>query len=190
MMVIVFGGYFLLRNWNGDVVPLITIGAVVVAGVLVYRVYQSRTERSRIDKIERADVASLTEQVEEMLAETANRILDVEGRPGLVASSEAGDHFQKAVSTFTSVDEGLGAATSTYRLRALVSQLDEALWRLDAAQAVLDGRDVPPRPEVARPSTSPRTSAPSSSMTSLSREAVTRWVDGGSSGHHRRRRSC
>ena len=189
MMVIVFGGYFLLRNWNGDTTLLIAVGGIAIAGVLLYRVYQSRVERTRADKIERADVASLTEQVEGMLAETANRILDVEGRPGLVVSSEAGDHFHKAVATFTSVDEGLNGATSTYQLRRLVSQLEEALWRLDAAEAVLEGRELPPRPEVARRTASPRSPSSGSSMSSLSREAVSKWIDGGSSGHHRRR-SC
>ncbi len=192
MMAIVFGAYFLLRNWNGDVTLLIAIGGVAVAGVLVYRVYQSRVERTRADKIERADVASLKEQVEGMLADTANRILDVEGRPGLIASPEAGDHFQEAVSKFVSVDEAFGTATSTYQLRALVSQLEEALWRLEAAEAVLNGQEVPPRPEASRrPSSSQLRSSSAPSMTSLSRDAVTKWVDGGSSGgHHRRRRSC
>jgi len=191
MMAIVFGAYLLLRNWNGDVTLLIAVGGVAVAGVLVYRVYQSRVERTRADKIERADVASLKEQVERMLAETANRILDVEGRPGLVVSPKAGDHFQKAVSKFVSVDEAFGTATSTYQLRALVSQLDEALWRLEAAEAVVNGQDVPPRPEAPQPSRTQLPSASSSSMTSLSRDAVTKWVDGGSDGsHRRRRRSC
>ena len=190
MMVIVFGGYFLLRNWNGDVVPLIAIAGVVIAGVVAYRVYQARTERVRADKIERADVSSLTEQLEGMLAKTANRILDVEGRPGLSSSSEANANFQSAVSTFVSVDEDLDGAASTYRLRALVAELDDALWRLDAAEALLNGEEPPPRPEIAR-QRSTRESSASSSMTSLSRDAVTRWVDGGSSGgHRRRRRSC
>ena len=190
MMVIVFGAYFLLRNWNGDVVPLIAIGGVVVAGVLAYRVYQSRTERVRADKIERADVASLTDQVEVMLAKTANRILDLEGRPGLASSSEANEHFQSAVSTFVSADEDLDGATSTYRLQALVSELDDALWRLDAAEALLDGEEPPPRPEMARKRSTREPSTPSS-MTLLSRDAVTRWVDSGSRGdHRRRRRSC
>lgn len=190
-MAVAFGAYFLLRNWNGDVTLLIAVGGIAVAGVLAYRVYQSRVERTRADKIERADVASLKEQVKGMLADTANRILEVEGRPGLIASPEAGDHFQKAVSIFVSVDEAFGTATSTYQLRALVSQLDEALWRLEAAEAVVNGQDVPSRPETPQPSRTQLPSTSSSSMTSLSRDAVTKWVDGGSGSNHRRhRRSC
>jgi hypothetical protein len=189
MMLIVFGAYFLLRNWNGDVIPLVAVGGVALAGVLGYRVYRSRTERQRAEKVERANVAALTEQVEGMLADTANRILEVEGRAGLVTSSEASDYFQRAVSTFVSVDERLESAGSVFQLQRLVSDLDDALWRLASARAILDGNEIPPRPSATH--AVPSTPSKSATMTMLSRDAVSRWVDGGSSrGHGRRRRSC
>lgn len=186
VMLIVFAGYFLLRNWNGDVIPLIAIGGAALAGILVYQVYRSRTERQRAEKVERADVAALGEQVEAMLADTANRILEVEGRAGLVTSSEANEYFQSAVASFVSVDEKLETAVSAFQLQRLVSELDDALWRLVAARAVLDGDAIP-----ARPSATPAVSSTPATISVLSRDAVSRWVDGGSAGgHRRRRRSC
>jgi len=189
MMFIIFAAYFLFRNWSGSVLPLIAVGGVAVVGMLAYRAYRTRAERRRAERIDRADVAALREQVESMLADTANRVLDVEGRPGLVMSTEANDYFQRAVSTFVSVDEKLDAAVSTYELRSLLSELEDALWRLGAAQAILDGRDLPTRPEAASTSASRKSSGRSMSAVSLA--AVSRWIDGGSRGsHHGRRRSC
>ncbi len=197
MMLILVGAYVLFRNWNGDVVPLLVIGGVAVVGVLAYRAYQSRQERIRAEKIERADASALTEQVESLLAETANRILDVEDRPGLIVSEEANEYFQRAVSTFVSVDEKLEDATATYQLRRLVSDLEDALWRLDAAQAVMDGEPVPPkRGSTGVPSSRSGSSSGAGAMTTSSREVVSRWVDdrgdhGDGHGHRRRkRRSC
>jgi hypothetical protein len=189
MMAIILGGYFLFRFWNGGILPLIGLGVLAVVGVMAFRAYQSRALRLRADKVERADVASGTELVTAKLADTANRILEVESRPGLDMSPEANGYFQKAVSTFVSVDERFPTAASSYELGALVSELDDALWHLDSAEAVINGEAIPTRPQ--DPTSVGRNRGTPGLLSGLTRDAVAKWVDGGSGGAHRRRkRSC
>ncbi len=191
LMMVVVGGFLLFRLLNGNdggLVLILAIGAVVVVGLLVYRAYVSRQTRRRSELIERADVGSLTEKVESMLGDTANTILEVEDRPALSESPEATEHFQKAVATFASVDDRLEAATTVGQLRLLVSELDDALWGLDAAQAALDG-EAPPERTQTLPTPSPLPQR--ASIRESSSEAIARWMDGGSGRHHHRhRRSC
>jgi len=187
MMWIVIVGFVLLRRWNGDIVPVIAAAAVLVIGVIAYRAYQFRQQRQRAERIEETDIAFLEEKVESMLADMANRILEVEGHPGIAVTPEAGEYFHKAVATFVLVDEKLASAISVSQLRSLASQLDEALWQLDAAQAVLDGEELPARtqsPEPVAPSTA------SISLSAVSNDVVSKWVAGGSSAYRRRRRPC
>jgi hypothetical protein len=123
-----------------------------------------------------------------MLGDTANKILVVEDRPALSGSPEATQHFQKAVATFASVDDRLESAITVDQLRPLVTDLDDALWNLDAAQAVLDGEEPPAR---TRTLPVPPPTPESSTTRDSQRDAITRWMDGGSDRHHRRRgRSC
>jgi len=188
MMIIVIAGFLLFRQWNGDLVPLLAVGAVVLITLLTYRVYLSRRDRQRSELIERADIGSLTEKVESMLGDTANKILEVEDRPTLSDSPEATLHFQRAVSTFASVDDRLESTTTVGQLHLLVSELDDALWRLDAAQAVIDGETPPARAQTLPPPPPP---SPGGTIRDASGEAIARWTDGGARRRHRRHgRSC
>ncbi len=187
MMLIVVAGYFVLRRWNGDVVQLAAVAGVLGIGYFIYRAYRSRQEHQRASTIEKADVAALEEKVEALFADAANRILEVESHADLTATPDAGEYFQKAVTIFVSVDGRLSAATSSAQLRSLAVELDEALWQLTAAQALLDGEHPPVRSETPEPVVSPTGTV---FLSSASRDAVTRWVDGGSSDRRRRRRSC
>ena len=188
MMAIVVAGFLLFRVTDGNLLLVLAVGAVAVVGLLIYRAYVSRQDRRRSELIERADFGSLIEKVESMLGDTANKILELEDRPTLSETPEANRHFQKAVATFASVDDQLESATTVGQLRLLVSELDDALWGLDAAQAVLDGEELPERTRTlpAAPPSSRRITTRESSS-----EAIARWMDGGSGRHHRRRRrSC
>jgi hypothetical protein len=187
MMLIVIAVYFLVRRWNGDVVQLVAVAGVLGVGYFAYSAYRSRQEHQRAEKIEEADITALEAKVESMFADAANRILKVEGHHGLTVTPDAGEHFEKAVTIFVSVDGRLSAAVSSAQLRSLSAELDEALWQLTAAQALLDGEEPPTRSRTREPIVSPTDSA---TLSGASRDAVARWVDGSSSVRRRRRRSC
>ena len=188
MRMVVVAGFLLFRRGNGNLVPLLVVAAVVLIGLLIYRTYLSQRDRRRTEQIERADIDSLTEKVESLLGDAANKILEVEDRPALIASPEATEHFQEAVSSFGSVDDRLESATTVGQLRSLVSELDAALWRLDAAQAVLDGRAAPARTDTLPAAPRP---APDTTIRDASSEAIARWMDRGTRGRRRRHgRSC
>ena len=187
MMLIVVVAYVLVRRWNGDVVQLAAVAGVLALGYFAYSAYRSRQEDKRADRTEKADVAALEAKVESMFADVANRILDVEGRSGFTDTPEAGEHFHGAVTIFVSVDEKLDAAASSAQLRSISGELDEALWHLDATEALLDGGRLPTR---SKASDIVRSAPDSISLSLTSRKAVDRWVDGGSARRRRRKRSC
>jgi len=182
MMFIVVIGFFVFRFWNGNLLALLGLGAVVIIGLIAYQAYTTNRNRRRSEQNTRADVESLTTTVESMLGDTANAILEVEDRPTLSADPEATKHFQRAVTIFASVDDRLGTADTPEQLRLLVSDLDEALWRLGAAQALLDGEPVPEQKRPVPPTPAPRVTNRSSAG-----DAVARWTTGGSGRHQRRR---
>jgi hypothetical protein len=186
VMLIIVIGALVLRFRDGNLPILLGTGAVVVVGVLSYAAYSSGRDRRRAAAETDAAVAALTGTVESMLGDTANAILDVEDRPALSTDAVATEHFQRAVAIFLSVDDGFATAKTVEQLRLLISDLDEALWRLGAALAVLDG-EAPPERERS-PSRTPATRITTGESTG---DAVARWLDGGSGRRHRRRgRSC
>jgi len=191
MMLVIVGGFLLFRLVNSNDLNLIWVVAAVgiaVIGLLIYRALVARKDRQRRQLIERADVGSLTEKVESMLGDTANKILEVEDRPDLSDSREATRYFQKSVATFAAVDDRLESAVAVAQLRSLVAELDGALWGLDAAEAVLDGTPLPERTQTLPQTPAPR---PRTATRESSSDAIARWMDGGTGRHHGRRgRSC
>jgi len=182
VMFIIVIGALVLRFRDGNLPILLGAGAVVAVGVLSYGVCNNDRDRRRAEAETNAAVDALTGTVESMLGDTANAILEVEDRPTRSADPEATKHFQRAVTIFASVDDRLGTADTPEQLRLLVSDLDEALWRLGAAQALLDGEPVPEQKRPLPPTPVPRVTNRSSAG-----DAVARWTTGGSGRHQRRR---
>jgi len=191
MMLVVVGGFLLFRLVNGSDVNLLwvlAVAGIAVVALFIYRAFVSRKDRQRRELIERADVGSLTEKVESMLGDTANKILEVEDRPDLSDSREATRYFQKSVAAFASVDDRLESAVTVAQLRSLIVELDDALWGLEAAEAVLAGTPLPERTQTLPAEPTPR---PPTAIPLAPSEAIARWMDGGTGRHQRRRgRSC
>ncbi|MDX1449853.1 MAG: hypothetical protein R3246_12410, partial [Acidimicrobiia bacterium] len=90
-------------------------------------------------------------EIESQVAVVANQILELSDRPDLSANSEATGHFRRASEIFGSAEGRLAGASSTAEFAALADDLDDARWELAAAEALLDGRPVPDRPEASHP---------------------------------------
>lgn len=90
------------------------------------------------------------EKVQEQINAVANDIIDMEDEVRLADNDQADEFYQGAGATYTDVVETYPDASTPQSLIALSNKLDEAIWQLDSAEAVLDDRPPPPRPEPQR----------------------------------------
>ncbi|MEX1004596.1 MAG: hypothetical protein WD990_11300 [Acidimicrobiia bacterium] len=95
--------------------------------------------------------AEAKREIEAQVAVVANQILELSDRPDLASHSSATEHFRRATEMFGSAESRLREAATMASLEALADDLDDARWELAAAEALLDGRPVPDRPEEAHP---------------------------------------
>ncbi|MDF1595290.1 MAG: hypothetical protein P1T08_04210 [Acidimicrobiia bacterium] len=77
----------------------------------------------------------------------ANEILDLSDRVTVAENEVALAHFRAASDTFSEVTDAAETATALADLEALSDRLDRARWQLEAAEALIEGREVPPEPE-------------------------------------------
>lgn len=86
-------------------------------------------------------------EIQDQMARLANAILAFSDRVDADTSPEAVTHFRTATATYEEAERRLATAANGVELERLADDLDEARWELAAAEAVLEGREVPPRPE-------------------------------------------
>ncbi len=77
----------------------------------------------------------------------ANEILDLADKVTLSEQDQAEEYFRTASATFQTAQEQLDQATTLAELERLSDQLDTTRWQLEAAEAVVEGRPVPPEPD-------------------------------------------
>lgn len=132
----------------GSALPIGWIVAVVFIGYVVYRMWRNSEDD---DKASSRRVGEARREIEAQVAVVANQILELSDRPDLSANAEATAHFRAASEIFRAAEVRLAEAVTPQALAALADDLDDARWELAAAEARLDGREPPPRPEDAHP---------------------------------------
>jgi hypothetical protein len=128
-----------------SIIWLIVIGGVAY---MAYRMWKnSRDDEGAVGR----RFAEARREIEAQVGVVANQILELSDRPDLVANASATEHYRRATEVFGSAEKRLQEASTTASLEALADDLDDARWELAAAEALLDGRPVPDRPEEAHP---------------------------------------
>jgi hypothetical protein len=85
------------------------------------------------------------------LAEVANDILELEDEVAATDSQEVKEHYQRASATYAQAMDDNERATSLAKMLEVSRSLDLAIWELDCAEALLDGKPKPPKPEPPEP---------------------------------------
>ncbi len=127
------------------VLVLVVVGLVAVVAFVVWR-GNKRTGEAAAARLEEAK-----RKVQEQLDAVANDIIDLDAEISLSGNEQAREFYERASATYTEVNAALGDASTPQRLIELSTRLDEAIWELDAADAVLDGQPIPPKPEPPEP---------------------------------------
>lgn len=114
---------------------------LVALGVLGWFLLKRKAKRHDTGELERAR-AELSAQ----LATLATVIVENEDRINVSGNETAIGHFREANTTYNAVAERLKTVDNLVEMAELDDRLDRARWQLDAAEALVEGRAVPPEP--------------------------------------------
>ncbi len=124
---------------------VLVIAIVVIGGFLVLR-SGSEDKRFRARRVSTAR-AEITEQ----MAVIANEILAFSDRVDLPDHPDAVAHYRNASDTYAAAEIRMKTAGTWAELEKLSDDLDLARWEMAAAQAVIEGREMPARPDASPP---------------------------------------
>lgn len=128
---------------SGGGIPIIWV-LVIGGGAIALWAFISRRNRAR-------QVAGRMEEVKELakhkLDEVANDILAMEHEVSLSDDPEIKDHYQRASAMYSQAIEDNEGATTVAEMLEVSEELDVAIWELDCAEALLDGKPKPPKPK-------------------------------------------
>lgn len=157
---------------GGGLWIVLLILAVIIGGFafLAWRGSRSR-KRNAAEQL-----LGLKAKAQTQVDAIANDILDDEDEVAEANDPEATRHFEAATSTYSDASARLDRASTAKEVVDIAADLDEAIWHLDAAEAILDKKPVPSKPErptVPEPTPPPttpdqRSSAPASGSQGMS----------------------
>ncbi len=117
---------------------------VIIAGLIGFMLWRN-SRRAKDMAAGRVDEAKA--ELKGQLDVIANEILDLSDRVTVAENDEALAHYRTANDTYAEVIDASETAVSLADLEALSDRLDKARWRLEAAEALIEGRNVPVEPE-------------------------------------------
>lgn len=129
---------------SGNGLSVLLVIVVVIGAGIAFVVWWS----SRSSKRRRAEqLAQLKAKARAQIDAIANDILDDEDEIAEAKNPQATDHFEEATTIYSGAAERLDGADTATEVVEIASDLDDAIWHLDAAEAILDGRAIPDKPE-------------------------------------------
>jgi len=118
---------------------------IIGGGILLFMWWRRRKAAAAGPKLV-PEMIEAKEKVQEQINAVANDIIDMEDEVRLADNDQADEFYQAAGATYTDVVETFPGANSPENLLELANKLDQAIWQLDSAEAVLDGKPTPPQP--------------------------------------------
>lgn len=118
---------------------------VVIVGAVVVGIFMMMSRRSSARRAE-SRMAHVKGLAKEKLDEVANDILEMENEVSVTGDKEALSHYQRASALYSEAMEQTERATTVQEMVEVTGSLDLAIWELDCAEALLDGKPKPPKP--------------------------------------------
>lgn len=128
----------------------ISILWVLAIGAAAFGVWIFMSRRSRQKRIA-GHMEEIRTLAKEKLDEVANDILELEDEVAVSDSAEVKAHYQRASEMYSRAMEDNTRASSVREMLAVSEELDLAIWELDCAEALIDGKPIPPKPEPPKP---------------------------------------
>lgn len=120
---------------------VVIIGGAALVFFLVQRSSSQRAEKAA------ARLEDVKAKARDKLSEIADDIIEMEDEVELSGSGDIKAHYQRASATYTEALAQTETATDAGQMIEVIRKLDMAIWELDAAEALLDGKPVPEKPK-------------------------------------------
>jgi len=134
---------------SGAVWLLVIVGVLVAVAIAVWLVLRSR-RRQADQAAARAEIAPAEATVRELVDGAARRVLELSDRVAVPdVPPEAARLYEEGADRFLDFQDELEAADTRPELEAVYPRIVDAAWRLESAEALLDGRPAPPEPTAA-----------------------------------------
>jgi hypothetical protein len=127
------------------------IWLVVIASGALLIFSAMRSGSKKRSELATSELEKVKTMARDKLAEIANDIIQMEDEVELSDNPEIRAHYQKASTTYTEVLARTEAGPRAQEMIEVIRDLDSAIWELDAAEALLDGKPVPERPKPPEP---------------------------------------
>lgn len=127
------------------------IWLLVIAGGVVLVVTAWRRGARQRDEMAKGQLEKVRSKARQKLDEIANDIIELEDEVELSENTDVKSHYQRASATYTAAYAEIDGVGSAQEMVGLIAKLDTAIWELDAAEAILDGKPVPPKPAPPEP---------------------------------------
>ena len=132
---------------SGILIPVLLIGGVIVLVVVLMRKAKKGDEG-----IQQRRLVEARTEIKTQIDAVANRILELSDQVSLADNDVATEHYRAATATFDEAQGAFEQAQTLGKLEELSDRLDHARWQLEAADALTEGRPVPPEPQDRRAS--------------------------------------
>ncbi|MEX1125332.1 MAG: hypothetical protein WEE53_06665 [Acidimicrobiia bacterium] len=130
------------------------IWLVLGGGALMVMALMRSSSKKRAE-LASTEMEKVKTMAKDKLAEIANDIIEMEDEVALSDNPEVKAHYQEASTTYTQVLARTEKTPSAQEMVEVIRDLDSAIWELDAAEAVLDGKPVPEKPKPPEPKPPP-----------------------------------
>lgn len=123
---------------------------IIVGGIGLFAWWMIRRSKAKAAAQAQAQPADRIVQaravVQQQLDDVANDILDLSEEVQVADNPQADEYYQAAAATYDTATDQFETANDAQSIIDLSQRLDEAIWQLDAAEAILDGHPIPPKP--------------------------------------------
>ena len=120
---------------------------IIIVGVGLLLWWLARRSRRQTVNAAAEQMVKARMAVQKQVDAIANDLLDMEDEVRVANNDEVDRFYNEAGETYRNVTERLQTVETPQHLLELSNDLDVAIWQLDCAEALLDGKPKPPRPE-------------------------------------------
>ena len=114
-------------------------------GLLVW--WLMRRSKAQAQQATESQFAEARAEIQVQLDGIANDILDMEVEVRGANNDTVDALFDEAGRTYSEASDELAAADTPQELLDLSNKVDLAVWQLDSCEAILDGKEAPPKPQ-------------------------------------------
>jgi hypothetical protein len=123
---------------------------VIIVGIGLLLFWLVRRSKKQTVNAAAEQMAKARGAVQKQIDAIANDILDMEDEVRVANNDEVHEYYNQASETYRTLGDRLQAADRPQELLDISNDLDVAIWQLDCAEAVLDGKPKPPKPQPKR----------------------------------------